>query len=123
MFARISNSWQLVKASAVVLRADKELIIFPVISMIGVLIVTVTFAIPLFMVGFFEAVAKEGGQVLGFVVLFLFYVVVYCVIIFANTALVGAALIRLDGGDPTVSDGVQHISGKRQAFFAQIHAV
>ena len=109
MFARISNSWQLVKASAAVLRADKELVIFPVMSLIGVLIVTVTFAIPLSMVGFFEAVAEEGGQVLGFVVLFLFYLVVYCVIIFANTALVGAAMIRLDGGDPTVRDGL-HIA-------------
>jgi hypothetical protein len=112
MFARVSNSWQLVKASAAVLRADKELVIFPIISMIGVLIVTVTFAIPLSMVGFFEAVAKEGGQVLGFVVLFLFYVVMYCIIIFANTALVGAAMIRLDGGDPTVSDGL-HIAVQR----------
>ena len=31
MFARISNSWQLVKASVAVLRADKELVIFPII--------------------------------------------------------------------------------------------
>ena len=48
MFTRISNSWQLVKASAAVLRADKELIIFPIVSMIGVLIVTATFAAPPF---------------------------------------------------------------------------
>ena len=32
MFARISNSWSLVKASWAVLRADKELIIFPIIA-------------------------------------------------------------------------------------------
>ena len=34
-------------------------------------------------------------------VLFLFYLVSYTVTFFFNTALVGAALIRLDGGDPT----------------------
>jgi hypothetical protein len=105
MFTRISNSWGLVKASAEVLRADKELIVFPIISMIGVLIVTATLAIPMFLAGIFEAATEEGGQALGIVIGFLFYVVMYCVIFFANTALVGAAMIRLDGGDPTVSDG------------------
>jgi hypothetical protein len=44
-------------------------------------------------------------EVLGLAVAFLFYLVQYTVIFFANTALVGAALIRLRGGDPTVSDG------------------
>jgi hypothetical protein len=105
MFARISNSWQLVKASAEVLRADKELVVFPFVSMIGVLIVTVTFAVPMFLAGAFESVSKEGGEILGLVVAFLFYVVQYCVIFFANTALVGAAMMRLEGGDPTVGDG------------------
>jgi hypothetical protein len=105
MFTRISNSWALVKASAEVLRADKELIVFPILSMIGVLIVMATFAIPMFLAGAFETVTEEGGQALGIVVGFLFYVVQYCVIFFANTALVGAAMIRLEGGDPTVSDG------------------
>ncbi len=36
---------------------------------------------------------------------FLYYFVTYTVIIFCNAALVGAAMIRLDGGDPTVRDG------------------
>ncbi len=43
--------------------------------------------------------------VMGFVVAFLFYLVQYVVIFYANTALVGAAMIRLNGGDPTVRDG------------------
>jgi hypothetical protein len=36
---------------------------------------------------------------------FLFYFCQYSVIIFFNCALVGAAMIRLDGGDPTLRDG------------------
>ena len=43
---------------------------------------------------------------------FLFYVVQYAVIFFFNAALVGAALIRLDGSDPTVSNGLA-IASKR----------
>jgi hypothetical protein len=37
---------------------------------------------------------------------FLYYLVLYSLIFFFNTALVGATMIRLDGGDPKVSDGL-----------------
>ena len=105
MFARFSNSWQLIKASAAVLSADKELIIFPIISALGTLVVTISFALPMLFSGFFDAIATNNSGILPFIVAFLFYVVQYTIIFFANTALVGAALIRLKGGDPTVSDG------------------
>jgi len=111
---RISNSWNILKASFAVLRADKELLIFPIISSIGILIVTVTFAFPLLFTGLLESFFSGAfaGQLLGFLVLFLFYVFQYTVIIFSNAALISAALIRLEGGDPTVSDGfriaIQH---------------
>ena len=112
MFQRIGNSWELVKASFRVLQADKELMVFPLISTIGVIIVTLTFLFPMLLAGFFQSVSEAGGQILGLLVLFLFYVVQYTVIFFANTALVGAAMIRLKGGDPTVSDGL-HIAASR----------
>ena len=38
---------------------------------------------------------------------FVFYLVQYFIIFFFNSALVGAAMIRLDGGDPTVRDGLR----------------
>jgi hypothetical protein len=106
MFTRLSNSWELLKASLRVLMADKELVIFPIISTIGVLLVTLTFALPMILSNVFDRLLLGGKiEALGFVVAFLFYIVQYTVIFFANTALVGAALIRLRGGDPTVGDG------------------
>ncbi len=105
MFRRIANSWELIKASAGVLRADKELMVFPIVSAIGVLIVTATFALPMLLANFFDAVVAGESRVLGTVVAFLFYLVQYFVIFFANSALVGAAMIRLRGGDPTLGDG------------------
>jgi hypothetical protein len=107
MFQRIANSWELIKASAAVLRADKELIVFPLVSAIGVLIVTAAFALPTVFAGLIDSVLAGEAQVLGVVVAFLFYLVQYFVIFFANTALVGAAMIRLRGGDPTVGDGLR----------------
>jgi MFS family permease len=105
MFDRIRNSWTLLKASMAVLRADKELIVFPIVSAVAVLLVTATFALPMLLAGFADTLIKGDSQILGFVVGFAFYVVQYAVILFANSALVGAAMIRLRGGDPTVGDG------------------
>ncbi len=105
MFTKIQNSWTLIKASAAVLRADKELVVFPIVSAISVLVVTVSFALPMILAGFLDALLEGHAQIFGFVVGFLFYIVQYTVIIFANSALVGAAMIRLRGGDPTVGDG------------------
>jgi hypothetical protein len=104
---RIKNSWELIKASASVLASDKELLVFPLISSIGVLIVSLTFFVPLALSGLLGSMSSKvpGAQLLGFIVLFVFYVFQYFVIIFSNSALVGAALIRLNGGDPTLGDG------------------
>ena len=108
MFARLSNSWELVKASVAILRDDKELIVFPIISSIGVLLVTISFAVPMVFAGVFDSLIsgqESNAGVISFIIAFLFYVAQYFVIIFFNSALIGAAMIRLRGGDPTLSDG------------------
>lgn len=115
MFTKISNSWRLVKASWAVLRADKELIVFPLVSTAALIIVLISFALPMLASGLLQAVAdgsgssiaSSGAEIIGLIVAFLFYLVNYTIITFSNTALVGAALIRLRGGDPTVRDGFQ----------------
>jgi len=113
MFEKIKNSWALLKASLAVLQADKELIVFPIVSTLAVLVVTASFALPMLFAGLADSLISEDGQILGFLVGFAFYVLQYFVILFANAALVGAAMIRLRGGDPTVGDGLriafQHI--------------
>lgn len=101
MFDKFSRSWELVKASASVLRSDKELMLFPLISGLATLVVMATFLIPVFALRIFENGIGVGGAVLGF----LFYFCQYSVIIFFNCALVGAAMIRLEGGDPSLRDG------------------
>jgi hypothetical protein len=103
MFEKFTRSWALVKASAAVLRADKELLMFPVISAIAAMIVGATFLVPSLLGGLFDGGAGPVSIVIGF----LFYLAQYTVIFFFNSALVGAAMIRLEGGDPTVADGLR----------------
>lgn len=100
---RFSRGLDLVKASFGVLRADKELLIFPVVSGIALFLVSIAFLIPTFVAGIID---KEGVGAAGYVVLFFYYLVVYTIGIFSSTAIVGAAMMRLKGQDPTVQDGI-----------------
>jgi hypothetical protein len=107
--SKISNSWRIMKASATVLRLDPELLVFPLLSGIAVILVTATFVVPFAFIGEgFGALENldENVGYLGYVVGFLYYLVLYSLIFFFNTALVGATMIRLEGGDPTLSDGL-----------------
>jgi Family of unknown function (DUF6159) len=111
---KISNTWELMKQSFAVLRQDEELMLLPVLSAISCVAVTLSL---LAGSGFFyypqikEAIAQQGGWhpsnnlIVG--AMFVFYLANYFVIIFFNTALVSAASIRLEGGDPTVRDGLR----------------
>lgn len=110
MFARLSRSWSLVKASASVLNQDKELLVFPFVSMGALALVVLAFALPVLGLGVLDGITggqDEAIQAGVYVVAFLFYFTQYLVIFYFNTALVGAAMIRLDGGNPTLGDGLR----------------
>jgi hypothetical protein len=100
---RISRSWNLVKICATIMRSEKNLVVFPLISGLALVVVTISFAAPLWVTGFFHHVRPHSAAT--YAVLFCFYFVSYFVMIFANAALVGAALMALHGGAPTLGDG------------------
>ncbi len=110
---RIQNGVELTRQSWAALRANPQLMIFPVISLIGMIIVTILFFIPISATGIFSALSEQnsrgsgnGSNTLFVIVLFLYYFVTYTVIIFSNTALVGAALKLARGETATVQDGI-----------------
>jgi hypothetical protein len=105
---RFGRSWELVKLCWGVLQQDKELVVFPIVSAIAVIIVTATFVAPGVVSGYWSGFGGDQGVPISFwVLLALFYLVEYLVVIFFNAALVSAALVRLKGGDPTLGDGLR----------------
>lgn len=96
------------------LKQDQQLLVFPLISALAALVVVVSFALPLLGLGAIDGLLGRGGSAVSmvtYVVGFLFYVSLYFVIFF-NAALVGAAMIRFDGGVPTVRDGLRVANSK-----------
>jgi hypothetical protein len=102
---RISRTIELAKASWQVLKADKELLLLPVLSLIATILVAATFLAPILLGG--DATALEDPGPVGYVLLFAAYVVLAFITIFFNAALVHAANERLDGGDPTLGSAIR----------------
>ena len=118
MANRIGNSVSLMRASFNVLKLDKELMLFPIMSGIASVLVMASFVVPVVMTGGGELLETTSGGYLELSIAFAMYVLLYTVTFYFNAALVGAALIRLDGGDPTVSDGLA-IAAKRMGSILQ----
>jgi hypothetical protein len=128
MGGRISRGWELVKESWSVLKQDKELMLFPMLSSIACILVAVSFAIPFIFVPDLTRLVMEqkdhqvhvanNSRVLGYVLGFAFYFVNYFVIVFFNVALVSCALARFKGGNPTVGDGIQAAVQRLPQIFA-----
>ena len=97
-------------ASWGVLKQDKEILIFPILSGICCSLVLASFAIPILVTEFWRppnAEAEIIRQIAYYGTLFAFYLCNYFVITFFNTALISCAMLRLNGGDPTVAYGLK----------------
>lgn len=109
MFERISRGMELARQSLGVLREEKTLLVFPLLSGIACLFVLASFAVPLWATGYAQVVFDDGKlpqDPLAYVLLFLFYFVNYFVVVFFNSALVSCAIIRFHGQDATLGDGM-----------------
>jgi hypothetical protein len=111
MFGRIGYTWEVMQASWHVLKQEKMLLIFPVLSGLACLLVSASFAVPIFLTDAFRPPDPEDAsvaeQVAYYGVAFLFYFCNYFVITFFNSATVGAAVMRLSGHDPDFNDALQ----------------
>lgn len=124
-FGNISHTWQLMGQSWEVLKQDKELLIFPLVSGICCLLVIASFAIPSIMSDSWMPPMPEeesqsvttSEQVAYYAKLFTFYFCNYFVIIFFNSAIAGCAAMRMNGQDPTIGNGFSIALSRIHAIF------
>ncbi|MBT3941887.1 MAG: hypothetical protein HOC77_11055 [Chloroflexi bacterium] len=129
MFRTIGHTFELIKVSWSVLMKDKELIFFPIMGGIGVLILLGVFFAIASATGtidhfeeptkFNAATGLEENQVvpLDLILAGATFFAAYFIVIFFNAALVSAAQERLRGGDPNISSGLSHASKHIHTIF------
>jgi hypothetical protein len=102
--SKTATTWELMKASWRVLMRDKALLLFPVVSGVACFLVLLTFVVPALGLG----AAGQGnlfrgqGGVLGYVLLFCYYLCNFFVVFFFNAALVEFVVTRMHGGEPSI---------------------
>jgi hypothetical protein len=89
-----------------VLKAEKQLMLFPLISGICCLLVLASFALPLWAIGIPNSAQLQQRPLLYYGLLFLFYFLTYFIVIFFNSAVIACAILRMRGGEPTLSTGI-----------------
>lgn len=122
---RIRNSWSLVMQSFAILRADKVLMLYPVLSALACVGATgIVFAgggiaaYPAIRVALQADTTWRPSPLFVIAGVFAFHLLNYFVMAFFNTALVGAATIRLQGGSPTLHDGLA-LAWEREGIIVQ----
>ncbi|MFQ5838582.1 MAG: DUF6159 family protein [Thermoplasmata archaeon] len=102
---RIGTGWQLTKVSFGVIRKDKELLLFPFLALIVSGLMWGLFLASIFIldIAFIEQI-QEQSVYLYYALYFLFYFLTAFIAIYFQAAVVGSAMIRLEGGSPTIGD-------------------
>lgn len=109
-FSRLSAGWSLAKVSFATINENRSLLLFPVFSGISLLLVLATF----FGGGFFliggETISNmfdsEEGNLYGYGLIFLYYLINYCCIVFFNSALIHCAIKILNGEPTSLQEGL-----------------
>lgn len=107
-FDRLSKGWRMGIASLKVIQKNKQLVLFPIISGVALILVVASFVgITYATFGTdLDQIANESSAT-DYVITFLYYLICYFVIVFFNVGLVHCTRIYLQGGDPKFVDGVR----------------
>ena len=107
-FDRLSNGWTLAMNSFKVLKENKQLIIFPMLSGISLVLVMGSFILVFLGVnGWPEEGAEDSSNLTYYLYLFLFYLVNYFVVVFFNMALIHCTRLYFRGEEVSINAGLR----------------
>jgi hypothetical protein len=107
-FDRLSTGWRITQNSFSVLKKNKQLIIFPILSSISLILVIGIFVLGVFASAGWDAdLIQTENQLLNYLILFGFYFVNYFIVVFFNMALIHCSKLYFNGEEATVSAGLK----------------
>lgn len=122
-FTRLSNGWELAKISFATINKNRSLLLFPVFSVISLILVLATFGGGSFFLfgdqidAFLESEDETVANALGLTAIFIYYLINYFVIVYFNSALVYCAVKILNGEETSVSAGLEYSNSKLGKIF------
>jgi hypothetical protein len=108
LMTKFSNGWTIANNSFKVLKENRQLVIFPILSGASIIVILASFCIAfLGFSGWDIDQVSEPGTVMSYAIVFLFYIVNYFVIVFFNMALVHCTSLYFKGEEVTVQKGIE----------------
>ncbi len=119
-FERLENGWKLTMSSFKILKANKQLIIFPVLSGISLVLIIGSFVVASMANNGWElqTIRELKGSVEYYAVIFLFYLVNYFVVVFFNMALIHCTRLYFKGEEVSVRAGLKFSMSRIGAIFS-----
>lgn len=111
------RSWEITKISFSVIKHDKELILFPLLSGFFSLLFIVAMIVPTIVMSVISAGASYQGSIVELVLLFLVYLGLSFIATFFNVCTVYTAKIRFEGGNATFKDSIKFAFSRIAAIF------
>ena len=107
-FDRLSNGWTLAINSFKVLKENKQLILFPVLSGISLVLIMGSFVLVFLGVnGWSDENLEDPGTVGNYLSLFLFYLVNYFIVVFFNMGLIHCTRLYFRGEEVSINAGLR----------------
>ena len=118
-FDRLSNGWQISMNSFKVLKENKQLIIFPLLSGLSLLMIIGSFVIvALAGAGWDFSNVSKPDSLESYAVIFLFYIINYFIVVYFNTALIHCTTLYFKGEEVTVRKGLDFSFSRIGAIFS-----
>ena len=118
-FDRLANGWKIAMNSFKVLKENKQLIVFPILSGIAIVVLMGSFAVALLAGVGWDPDRLDGLNSGGYYALmFLFYVVNYFVVVFFNMALIHCTRLYFRGEEVTIEKGIKFALSRIGTIFS-----
>jgi len=117
---RLSNGWRISMNSFKVLKENKQLIIFPLLSGLSMLLIMGSFAVAVLASNGWnvENIEEPTSSISYYLYTFIFYVVNYFVVVFFNMALIHCSRLYFHGEEVTIEKGLKFSMSRIGAIFS-----
>jgi hypothetical protein len=118
-FSRLSNGWNISLNSFKVLRENKQLIIFPLLSGISLLFTMGSFfTAALASAGWEIDAINKPDRITSYAIAFVYYLINYFIVVFFNTAFIHCTHLYFNGEQPTIQKGLAFSTSRLGAIFS-----
>lgn len=118
-FTRLANGWNICLNSFIVLKENKRLIIFPILSGLSLILVLGSFVTAILAaVGWNAAELNTKSRLFDYALVFGFYLLNYFVIVFFNTALMHCTRSYFQGREVSVREGLRFSLSRTGVIFS-----